>query len=265
MAREAIAAGAGSGVGQHLHWGLHMKLRFSVLAGAALAVAASNVSAQTFTDRAAFNAAVGSTTAETFNGVAPTILAGPSDPSVTTNFPSFQLTSNPNGDYVAISGGGAASNIDGSNFLYFSSQDPELFVADGDGDLGPTLTLVFGSAIPAFGFDWADNDETDSYRVDFSGPGFSSVGFQDPPFNLIGTGRGFFGFRSDTAFTTVTFSQNLAGGSVDQFGIDNLAFTSRMSAAVPEPGTWATMILGFGAVGGTLRRRRAAASALATA
>ena len=30
-----------------------------------------------------------------------------------------------------------------------------------------------------------------------------------------------------------------------------------VAAAVPEPGTWATMLIGFGAIGATLRRKRA--------
>lgn len=37
-----------------------------------------------------------------------------------------------------------------------------------------------------------------------------------------------------------------------------------MSSAVPEPGTWATMLIGFGAIGGAMRRKRHA-PALATA
>ncbi|CAA9520511.1 MAG: hypothetical protein AVDCRST_MAG23-165 [uncultured Sphingosinicella sp.] len=125
----------------------------------------------------------------------------------------------------------------------------------GDGDLGPSLTFTFGSAITAFGFDWTDLDISDSYRVDFSGPGFTSVGFSTPPFSLNGEGAGFFGFRSDTAFTTVMFTQNAAGGFVDAFGIDNIRTSSSLSApAVPEPTTWAMMILGFGAAGLSLRR-----------
>jgi hypothetical protein len=40
--------------------------------------------------------------------------------------------------------------------------------------------------------------------------------------------------------------------------VDNLVFGDAASAAVPEPGAWALMILGFGAAGAALRRRRIA-------
>ena len=46
--------------------------------------------------------------------------------------------------------------------------------------------------------------------------------------------------------------QSLAGG------LSTGGVVSDLRGAVPEPGTWALMILGFGAVGATLRRRRAA-------
>jgi hypothetical protein len=38
------------------------------------------------------------------------------------------------------------------------------------------------------------------------------------------------------------------------FEIDNIVVNS----AVPEPATWAMMLLGFGAIGFSMRRRRAA-------
>ncbi|MEW5684002.1 MAG: PEPxxWA-CTERM sorting domain-containing protein [Pseudomonadota bacterium] len=48
-------------------------------------------------------------------------------------------------------------------------------------------------------------------------------------------------------------------------GVDNIRFDVRpaITAAVPEPTTWAMMILGCGVVGTTMRRRRAAAPAAA--
>jgi hypothetical protein len=40
------------------------------------------------------------------------------------------------------------------------------------------------------------------------------------------------------------------------FSIDNFTVSAAAPDAVPEPGTWAMMLLGFGAVGHALRRRR---------
>jgi hypothetical protein len=39
--------------------------------------------------------------------------------------------------------------------------------------------------------------------------------------------------------------------------VGSQALADTMSAAIPEPATWAMMILGLGAVGSVIRRRRA--------
>ena len=54
------------------------------------------------------------------------------------------------------------------------------------------------------------------------------------------------------------FVPNQTPGSPGWGQIDNLTIDDRVTAGVPEPATWAMMILGFGAVGATLRRRRLA-------
>ena len=63
---------------------------------------------------------------------------------------------------------------------------------------------------------------------------------------------------SGSGISSVEFVRN--GGD---FGIDNLTFDYSIGAAVPEPATWAMMIIGFGAVGSMVRtsRRRNAFSA----
>ena len=68
--------------------------------------------------------------------------------------------------------------------------------------------------------------------------------------------------------STFTFSFQAAGsgfqfGTDESWAIDNLSVTADLTngggvGGVPEPGTWALMILGFGAAGASLRRRRAA-------
>jgi hypothetical protein len=60
-----------------------------------------------------------------------------------------------------------------------------------------------------------------------------------------------------------TFTLNLLGNpgtSSGSFG-GSVAFTA-VAAAVPEPGTWAMMLVGFGAIGFSMRRRRSVGALL---
>jgi hypothetical protein len=63
----------------------------------------------------------------------------------------------------------------------------------------------------------------------------------------------------------VTFSGTaqsvIFSGSADYIGFDNITLGSDTpgSGAVPEPATWIMMILGFGAIGWSMRHRRSAA------
>ena len=43
------------------------------------------------------------------------------------------------------------------------------------------------------------------------------------------------------------------GGTASATGFDDITFGSDVAGAVPEPSTWAMLLLGFGAVGGALR------------
>ncbi|MFZ5720919.1 MAG: PEPxxWA-CTERM sorting domain-containing protein [Pseudomonadota bacterium] len=87
---------------------------------------------------------------------------------------------------------------------------------------------------------------------------------------VTGSTRGidldFFGYDSSSAFSYVRLidvageggqSGSTVGADIDAVG----AISTRPQSVVPEPGTWALMILGFGAAGGALRRRRVAAAA----
>ena len=70
--------------------------------------------------------------------------------------------------------------------------------------------------------------------------------------SVLGGGDLFTGSASNPVFTTGTFS--LSGGFTA--GAATLTITRAAVAAVPEPGTWAMMLVGFGAMGVSLRRRR---------
>lgn len=88
------------------------------------------------------------------------------------------------------------------------------------------------------------------------------------PFELIGASNigqdaqtglwsGQFQFKvtPQPAAEYVTFQRSIWGGTVN----DIVSMTLQISC-VPEPSSWATMILGFGAVGGAARRRRSQGS-----
>ena len=60
---------------------------------------------------------------------------------------------------------------------------------------------------------------------------------------------------------TVNSTTGIAGFSLRPFGGElNVSFDNLLAitaSPVPEPGTWLTMLLGFGVIGSTLRRRAA--------
>lgn len=92
-------------------------------------------------------------------------------------------------------------------------------------------------------------DDNDSYLLEYWDGGAwqnaYAVPFQ-PSFGLVTRDSGTVG-----AITTDRFRFTATAG-------DNYYAVSEIQAfqAVPEPGTWALMILGFGVIGSTLRRRR---------
>jgi hypothetical protein len=65
-------------------------------------------------------------------------------------------------------------------------------------------------------------------------------------------------FAPTGASTTISFFGNATQAFEDErFGIDNVSVTG-----VPEPASWALMILGFGSAGAVLRRRKGALATL---
>jgi hypothetical protein len=134
-----------------------------------------------------------------------------------------------NNIYVGRNFGGVPTTVVSSNFF------------------GENFLLVFGPTITAFGADLSGFEGVDgSWTVTVRSAGGDEGSF------VLGTG-GFFGMTSTVAITEIYFDKPDSGGT-----IDNVAFGE--GGLVPEPGTWALMIAGFGLAGATLRKRRFAAA-----
>lgn len=135
-----------------------------------------------------------------------------------------------------------------------------------------TTTFNFSSLINGFGGDF-------NASAGGHGPGITVLLFngtdQVDSFDLgipNGDGNSFWGFVSDEAFDAV----KLVLGTPDSYGtqgfgkkpnkstevykLDDLRFGTIQDVAggVPEPSTWIMMILGFGLIGGVMRKRQQA-------
>lgn len=118
---------------------------------------------------------------------------------------------------------------------------------------GGSATINFASSVSGFQFAWGSLDAYNKLTVTDTAnnsyvyiPGGFTSGSNGNQVNA-GTNGLFQATGTDgTRFTSIKLEST--GNS---FEIDNLA------AAVPEPSTWALMIVGFGMVGGAMRRRTA--------
>lgn len=161
----------------------------------------------------------------------------------------------------ASDGAGIAST--GTGFLITSADNsqgaPPAFGDQGDSYLsvlgGGSATISFAQLLQQFGFDYGSADTFNELTLLFSDGGDEVYSGQD--LIDIGTADGDQGApRTNGRLTVVADAGRaisgirLASGS-NSFEIDNLAAVS----AVPEPATWAFMLMGFGAIGYSMRRR----------
>ena len=209
------------------------------LAAAALG-AATSASAQvtTYTSRSAFSAAAGPLTTQTFNSYT-------TDTSFRTTpltFPGFTLA-------------GAGAGQLSENFIDVPPLQFAIFNVDGTPIVNAftssasSVIFTFLAPITAFGADFASfQDGIVRSSIVINGQTIIPDVAGAENSNTVR----FLGYTSSTPFTTVTFNGTVGDG----FGIDNVSFSSAVTAAVPEPGTWALMLTGFGAVGFTMRRRQ---------
>ncbi|MEG3125549.1 PEPxxWA-CTERM sorting domain-containing protein [Sphingomonas sp. GB1N7] len=193
-----------------------------------------------YTSGTAFNAAAGTVTTVDFQGCSASSLSANQTVSSSgpcSGVPTGVTFSAPTNNNLYIAGAGQSGNTTTALGLNLP--------------LGGNITIGLNSLATAFGSDLFQN---------FGGGNQSGLNaaFLVSLFNgssLVGTynvsvasGTGsFFGLTGSDAFNRVTVSQS-GGYAV----LDNVRFNV---AAVPEPATWGMMILGFGLMGGAMRRR----------
>jgi PEP-CTERM motif len=117
---------------------------------------------------------------------------------------------------------------------------------------GGSATITFALGVKAFQFDWGSIDAYNTLTITSSGSDPIIV----PGGNFINAANGNQVSPGTNGLFTVwstggeTFSSVTLTSASNSFEIDNLA------VGVPEPATWAMMIVGFGMAGAILRRAR---------
>ncbi len=222
-----------------------MKTLKTLSIAAALTAAVFALPAQaalvTYTNLAAFNAASGATTVETFSNAT----VGFSTSNYSGAFKGFSLTSVANGDRSGIAQGTIANGGDDTVIpAAFNGQNFYGWGEGNDGGVGPTTTFTFNKPTTAFGFDWFNTDVTDSYSVTVNG-------VSNTVFTI--TSSGFFGIiaTAGDTFTKATIQTVSAGGYISTEGLDNVRVSN-----VPEP--TGVALLGIAMAGLAMARRKSA-------
>lgn len=121
-----------------------------------------------------------------------------------------------------------------------------------------SYSIAFGPGVQALSFVFGGLDSYNSVTLNFANAGAVSLFGQETSTGLAGTGAGptnsgttgrvTYDFGGTDILNSVTFATSQAAFEIDE-----------VAAAVPEPATWAIMLLGFGMIGSALRRRRVTA------
>lgn len=205
---------------------------------------------------------------------------------------------NPNGS-VTVSGNSGGSvvlnfngNSEGVNYTGLTSSLTLTFVSAVNGlytfsySLANTSTSPISSArLNAFGFNTDPNVVMNGASI-IDGSILTSVKYNTNVPNGVGNvelcfttnncaGGGSTGVNIGDAAATGSFSLNFGNTNLETLTLSNFAVRYQalsvgsgsgtgqvVTTAVPEPGTWALMLVGFGAIGFAMRRRRQASGLL---
>jgi hypothetical protein len=171
---------------------------------------------EVFTDRALFDAAVGPTLGEDFNTFSSDI------PFHTTPFDVGPFTLSMTGSPLTD---GTRNKIDALPLEETIFNVDNTTVAQALTTDGTTFLITFETPITAFGADFAAlNEDVDRTQI------IVGTDTLDPPVTN-GNTVGFFGFRTDSPFTTLEFVTSSLTRPLDGYSLDNVAFST-----IPIPG-----------------------------
>ena len=159
-------------------------------------------------------------------------------------------TLNPNGTFTSAPVGSS-----GASDYTLAGDGWPLNTKKGNSDPFYNLTVVLTENGVSKTLSGLFDEATQSFTSTSSAVKFSGVDYSLTDFNWV---RGLSNIVGSHSVGSAVYPGQPIGSKSDYQG----AFTIN-AAGVPEPATWSLMILGFGAVAGTMRRRRS--SALATA
>lgn len=197
---------------------------------------AANAATVTFNDRAIFQSTLSRSFTDTFEANlgyrAPFTIYGNDEISAVVGQTRFESTGFTNFNFLVNFRDSAAycSGCNGSFKLIFDA-----------------TTFGTTSGVEAVGLDVGLNDNFDAL-----------VTFGDNSSQLFGITRNansFFGLTSDKLIKSISFGPGGGTTTSTSFVFDNLTIGTA-GAGVPEPATWAMMIIGFGLIGASARRRR---------
>lgn len=116
------------------------------------------------------------------------------------------------------------------------------------------LAILFASLADSFSFTMGSSDAGSTIDVRAYGDGGALTGSTQIS---MGSGYNLYSLTGLGTFRGLSFLNNNDPAGVR---FQNMSYNSVSSVPpVPEPGTWAMMLVGFGAIGFTMRRRRATA------
>lgn len=208
-----------------------MKIRYSqyvLAASLSFTVGSAFATTSSYTNEAAFSAALGATpvTLESFE-------SAPGGSATSLIFPTVDVSCSGSTYCPGFFGVSSLMPTDGSQGVFYATPD--------------TITFTFAAPVNAFGINVGDLGTVGA--TDFSATlsnGDAATFFTG--YSGISYGQLFVGVIDSTPFTSVTFY----GTAPD----DGIYFDRMQIAAVPEPETYAMLLVGLGLLGAASRRKK---------